>query len=422
MRVTANVSKYNRNMNDVELKRSISLPLLSFYGIGTILGAGIYVLIGEVAGYAGLYTPFSFLVASILAGLTAFSYAELAARFPKSAGEAVYVQESFQRPSLSLIIGLMIVAVGTISSATLVHGLMGYLAHFVQLPDVLLMILSVGLLGGIVIWGIGESVMIASIMTVLEMLGLVIIIWVARQGFAQLPDQLPHLLPPLDTFAWKGVLLGAFVAFYAFIGFEDMVNVAEEVKQPQKNLPRGILIALVVTTLFYILIALVSVLVVTPSVLARQSAPLIYIYQQVTGREPWLIALIGVASIVNGVLVQIVMASRILYGMSRYRWLPDWLGTVNPRTRTPIMATLVVMALILGLALWLPMLSLAKLTSLISLSIFSLINLALLRIKRRGQRSPTINIPLWVPMCGLIFSLLFIFYQIVQWFGAGAVI
>lgn len=401
-------------MSEAELKRSISLPLLSFYGIGTILGAGIYVLIGQVSGYAGLYTPFSFLVASILAGLTAFSYAELSARFPKSAGEAVYVQESFHRPSLSLAIGLMIVAVGTISSATLIHGLLGYLSHFIHLPDMLVIILSVGLLGGVVIWGIGESILVASLMTVLEILGLLIIIWVAREGFVALPDQALNLLPPLDTFAWKGIFIGAFVAFYAFIGFEDMVNVAEEVKQPEKNLPRGIIIALVVTTLFYIAIALVSVLVVAPAMLAQQSAPLVYIYQQMTGNDPWLIALIGVASIVNGVLIQILMASRILYGMSRSRWLPNWLGIVNPRTRTPINATLVVMALVLGLALWLPMLSLAKLTSFISLSIFSLINLSLVRIKRRDPPSPAINIPHWVPWCGLVFSLLFLFYQLVQ--------
>ena len=402
-------------MTDIELKRSITLPLLSFYGIGTILGAGIYVLIGQVAGYAGLFTPWSFLVASILAGLSAFSYAELAARFPKSAGEAVYIQESFHRPPLSLFIGLMIVSVGTISSATLIHGLLGYLAHFVAWPDTLVIVLTIAVLGGIVIWGIGESVLIASLMTVFEMLGLVIIIWVARAGFAQLPAQLPGMLPPLDAVAWSGILLGAFVAFYAFIGFEDMVNVAEEVIQPQKNLPRGIIIALLVTTAFYIVVAVVSVLAVPPAVLAQQAAPLAYIYQHTTGRAPWLISLIGVTSIINGVLIQIVMASRILYGMSRNRWLPNWLGIVHPRTRTPINATLVVMFIVLGFALCLPLLSLAKLTSFISLSIFTLINLALLRIKRRGERSPTINIPVWVPVCGCGFSLVFLAYQILQW-------
>ena len=402
-------------MPDIELKRSINLPLLSCYGIGTILGAGIYVLIGQVAGYAGVYAPLAFLVAAIPAGFTAFSYAELAVRFPKSAGEAVYIQESFHRPQFSLLIGLMIVSVGTISSATLLHGLLGYLARFIHLPDVVVIVLAVALLGAIVIWGIGESVMIASIMTLFEMLGLILIIWVGRAGLLQFPAQLPQLLPPMDVLVWSGILLGAFVAFYAFIGFEDMVNVAEEVIQPQKTLPRGIIIALVVTTVFYFVVALVSVLVVKPEMLAQQEAPLAYIYQQMTGREPWLISLIGVTSIINGVLIQTVMASRILYGMSRSRWLPNWLGVVHPRTRTPINATLVVMLVILSFALLLPLLSLAKLTSFISLSIFSLINLALVRIKWRGVRSPGFNVPLWVPVCGFVFSLVFLGYQISQW-------
>ena len=320
-----------------------------------------------------------------------------------------------QLPPLSLWIGLLIVGVGTISSATLSHGLLGYLAHFVQWPDTLVMVLTIGVLGAVVIWGIGESVMLASIMTLFEMLGLLIIIWVAREGFAQFPTQLPHLLPPLDSLAWTGILLGAFVAFYAYIGFEDMVNVAEEVIQPQKNLPRGIIIALVVTTGFYLTVGLVSVLAVTPDELAQQAAPLAYIYEKMTGNQPWLIALIGVTSIINGVLVQIVMASRILYGMSRSRWLPNWLGVVHPRTRTPINATVVVMLLILSFALLLPLLSLAKLTSFISLSIFSLINLALVRIKWRGPRSSGLNVPLWVPVCGFVFSLVFLGYQISQW-------
>lgn len=401
-------------MADIPLKRSLTLPLLTFYGIGTILGAGIYVLIGQVAGYAGLYTPLAFLLASVLAGLTAFSYAELATRYPRSAGEAIYVQESFHRPGLSLFVGMMIVGVGTISSATLVHGLLGYLAHFVDWPASLVMVLCVLLLGAIVIWGIGESVLIASVMTLFEMLGLVMVIWVARNGFGELAGQWPQLLPGADPVAWSGILLGAFVAFYAFIGFEDMVNVAEEVKQPQKTLPRGIILALVVTAAFYFVVALLSVLVVRPGVLAQQAAPLAYIYEHMTGREPWLISLIGVASIVNGILIQIVMASRILYGMSRSHWLPAWLGKVHPRTRTPVIATVIVMVVILGFALWLPILSLARLTSFVSLCIFSLINLSLLRIKHHNGSSPGFSVPLWVPVCGFFFSLAFLIFQLSQ--------
>ena len=395
----------------IDLQRRINLPLLSFYGIGTILGAGIYVLIGKVAGYAGMQTPIAFTIAALLAGLTAFSYAELAVRYPKSAGEAIYIQEGFQRSSLSILVGLLIVAVGMTSTATLLNGLLGYLDAFIILPRWLVIIGSVLIMTVVVIWGIGESVLIASIMTVVEIIGLLVILWVARDSFALVADKAPEILQFNDAAIWSGVLLGAFVAFYAFIGFEDMVNIAEEVKDPATTLPKGIIIALVVTTVFYIVIALVSVLSVAPAQLAQSNKPLALIYELKTGEQPYFIAIISVISIFNGALVQLVMASRVLYGMSRHGWLPPILSTVNKKTRTPIPSIAVVSVIILLLALLLPLLSLAKLTSFITLIIFTMINLALWSIKRRGDVSPGFHIPLWVPIAGTFFSSLFLFYQ-----------
>jgi len=395
----------------INLQRRVNLPLLSFYGIGTILGAGIYVLIGKVAGYAGMQTPIAFLVAALLAGLTAFSYAELAVRYPKSAGEAIYIQEGFQRPALSIFVGLLIVAVGMTSTATLLNGLIGYLDAFIILPRWFVILVSVLIMTGVVIWGIGESVLIASVMTVVEIIGLLIIIWVARDSFVFVADRAPEILQFNDAVIWSGVLLGAFVAFYAFIGFEDMVNIAEEVKDPATTLPKGIIIALVVTTVFYIIIALVSVLSVAPTQLAQSDRPLALIYEIKTGDRPYFIAIISVISIFNGALVQLVMASRVLYGMSRRSWLPPILSSVNKTTRTPIPAIATVSVVILLLALLLPLLSLAKLTSFITLTIFTLINIALWRIKRRGEISPGFHIPLWIPIAGTLFSALFLFYQ-----------
>ena len=287
----------------IDLQRRINLPLLSFYGIGTILGAGIYVLIGKVAGYAGMQTPIAFLVAALLAGLTAFSYAELAVRYPKSAGEAIYIQEGFRRSYLSILVGLLIVAVGMTSTATLLNGLLGYLDAFILLPRWLVILGSVLIMTVVVMWGIGESVLIASIMTVVEIIGLLIILWVARDSFELVADRAPEILKFNDALIWSGVLLGAFVAFYAFIGFEDMVNIAEEVKDPATTLPKGIIIALVVTTVFYIVIALVSVLSVEPVQLAQSNKPLALIYEIKTGEQAYFIAIISVISIFNVELV-----------------------------------------------------------------------------------------------------------------------
>lgn len=400
-----------------ELKRAISLPLLAFYGIGTILGAGIYVLVGKVAGYAGMYTPFAFLLAAILAGFSAFSYAELSVRFPKSAGEAIYIQEGLGYPPLSVIVGLMIVTVGMTSTATLINGLTGYVNEFTQLPGYLIVIVTVLVMGAVVAWGIGQSVVIASLMTVLEILGLVIILWVARDGFGMLSIRSGELVPSMDVLTWAGVMMGSFVAFYAFIGFEDIVNVAEEVKSVERNLPRAIIIALVVTTLFYILVSFVSVMVVTPAQLASSDAPLAYIYKTMTGSNDTLIPIISVVSILNGALIQIVMASRVLYGMSRQRWLPAFLGHIHHRRRTPVKSTVLVSAIVLVLALFLPLLSLAKLTSFITLTIFTLINLSLFLIKIRKEKSPGFSVPIWVPLCGFVLTIIFLTYQVVSVFS-----
>lgn len=397
-----------------QLKRAISLPMLAFYGIGTILGAGIYVLVGKVAGYAGMYTPIAFLLAAILAGFSAFSYAELSVRFPRSAGEAIYIQEGLKLQPLSIVVGLMIVAIGITSTATLVSGLTGYAREFILLPDELIIIATILIMGAVVAWGISESVVIASLMTLLEIFGLLVILWVARDGFGMLPARGSELLPPVDLVTWSGVLLGSFVAFYAFIGFEDIVNVAEEVKSVERNLPRAIIIALVVTTLFYILVSLLSILVVSPTELANSDAPLAYIYKTMTGSDDKLIPVISVVSILNGALIQIVMASRVLYGMSRRNWLPAFLGHVHHRRRTPLKSTLLITALILVFSLLLPLLSLAKLTSFITLTIFTLINLSLLMLKLRRQASPGFTVPLWVPATGFVLSATFLLYQLYQ--------
>ena len=395
-----------------DLKRSLSLPLVTFYGIGTILGAGIYVLVGKVAGFAGMFTPFAFLLAAFLAALSAFSYAELSARFPKSAGEAVYVQEGLGWRHLSIIVGVTIVLVGTISVATLVHGFVGYFQVFFSVPAVLIIIILTLLVGLVVAWGINESVIIASLMTLLEIGGLVLIIWVARDSLVDLPQRWPEMLPPAELAAWGGIAAGSFIAFYAFIGFEDIVNVAEEVRDPHRNLPRAIVIALVVTSLFYFAVAIVSVLTVAPAELAGTDAPLAMLYQQVTDRQPIVITFISLVSVLNGVLIQMIMASRVLYGMSRQGWLPPFLGQVNAVTRTPLLATSIVTGLVLLFALWLPLLSLAKLTSYIILIIFTLINLSLWQIKLRAPQPEDVRtIPLWVPVTGFFFSAGFVLYQ-----------
>ena len=393
------------------LSRSLGLLLLSFYGIGTILGAGIYVLIGQVAGYAGMHTPVAFILAAVLAGLSAFSYAELAARFPRSAAEAIYVQEGLRWAPLSIAVGLLIVTVAVTSTATLISGLSGYVGTFVRLPDWVVPLAMPILLGGIVAWGIRLSVAVASMMTVVEIVGLIVVILAARHGFSALPERIGELWPGHGRAEWFGVMAGAFIAFFAYIGFEDMVNVAEEVKDPRRTLPAGIVIALLTTTMLYIVVALAVVLSVAPADLAASDAPLAMVFAVTTGHDPRSIALVSIVSIANGVLIQIVMASRVLYGMGARGWLPEVLSRVHPRTRTPVYATLLVTVVVMLLAFSMPLVSLAAVASLSALTIFTLINLSLILLKRRGPGSGAFSVPFWLPCTGFVASGAFLVYQ-----------
>ncbi len=398
------------------LKRAFSLPLLTFYGLGTILGAGIYVLIGEVVANAGMLAPVAFLVASILAGFSALSYAELGARFPFSAGEAVYVQQAFGHRRLAMLVGLLIVSIGIVSTATLVNGFVGYIHVFIDVEPWLAIVLLLLLLVGVAMWGITESAWIAALSTVVEMGGLVLVFAVAAPSLQELPVRWQEMMPTLDSAVWVGVVAGAFVAFYAFIGFEDIVNVAEEVQQPSRNLPLAILICLGVATMLYMAIALVSVFQVPVADLSISDAPLALVYERATGHPPVFIGLISLAAVINGALIQIIMASRVLYGMANQGWLPDVFASVHRITRTPLVATLLVGMVILIMALWLPLVTLAEITSLITLTVFSLVNLSLWRVKQREPRPAGIIVfPRWLPAAGFLCSACFIIFQLWRW-------
>ena len=401
-----------------ELKRSITLPLLSFYGLGTIIGAGIYVLVGEVAVVAGYQAPVAFLLAAVVAGFTAFTYAELVSRYPKSAGEAVYVQAAFGRKPLAACIGWAIVSIGIVSSATIVNGFVGYLQVFVQLPDALIVVAVVLILAGTAAWGISQSVWLASVITLLELGGLLYIIWVALPAVSDLPEKAHLLLQPRwDVVSIQGTLLGAFLAFYAFIGFEDMVNVAEEVKSPRITIPRAIIIALVVSTLLYVSVSLLAVLSLSPESFAHTDAPLTQVAMVYSDNAGLVISAVSLVAVINGALIQTIMASRVLYGMGKQGMGPRRFARVNPYTRTPLQATVLVGVLILLFALSLPLVALATVTSFITLLVFSTMHLALIRIKSKNIQaqqaaSPEhVIYPLWVPVLGLLLNVILLLFQ-----------
>lgn len=397
----------------VELKRRLTIWLVIFYGLGTTIGAGIYALVGEIAGVAGYKAPWSFLVAAGLVTFTVFSYAEMSRRYPRAAGAALYVREGLGSVHLSTLVGLLVVLAGLTSASALVNAFVGYLREIIAVDATTAIVLSVLALGGIAAIGITESVTVASVITAIELLGLLLVVGVNYQSFGAFPAHIDVLTPPISLQGWGLVLSGAMLAFYAFLGFEDMVVIAEEVQDVRRNLPLAIFVTLAITTVLYLLVVTVAVLAMPPEELAASDAPLAALYEKGTGSSPTLINAVAALAIINGVLIQLIMASRLLYGLASTQQIPTVFAYVDPRTHTPLITTATVTAVTLLMSLPGTLKGLAEATSTIMLMVFALVNLAAWRVMRQmpdddGHRS----IPTWVPLVGFVISVGFVVSQL----------
>ncbi|MBT5945484.1 MAG: amino acid permease [Rhodospirillaceae bacterium] len=398
-----------------QLKRVLTLPLLTLYGVGTTVGAGIYVLTGTVIEVAGAFAPLSFLAAACLAGLSAASFAELSARMPRAAGEALYVREGLRLPRLSVVVGLLVAASGVISSAVLTKGFAGYLGVVLDWPSPLFTAILLMALVLLAIWGIREAVMVAAVITAVEVAGLVLVIWVARDGLTEIGPWADRIRHDAGGPAWGLIASGAVLAFFAFIGFEDMVNVAEEVRDVRRTMPRAILLTLLITVFLYCVVSLVALLSASAEQLGQSDAPLADIYARATGGSPLPIVFVGTLAIVNGALIQIIMGSRVLYGLAAQGQIAGVFAKLHPTRQTPVVATIVVGGLVALLALLFPLETLARLTSVIVLSVFALVNFSLVALKRRGDRADpsTFQVPVWVPLGGGFASAGLVVFQLV---------
>ncbi len=398
------------------LDRSLGFGLLLLYGVGTTVGAGIYALVGEIVAIAGWLAPWSFVVASLMAGLTAMSFAELSGRHPRAAGTALYVQEGLGSQALARLVGVLVILSGTVSSAALVNGMTGYVHTFLQVPDALLIPMVVLALAAIAVWGIEQSAWVAGMISVIEVGGLV---WIILLSLSSTD------LAAVDWMAFRPhggavlpVLAGAVLSFYAYIGFEDMVEVAEEVRDVRRTLPRAILATLVLTSLIYVLLLVAVLVAVGPEVLAGAAAPLVVVHGALTDGGGRLLGVIALLAIVNGALIQIVMASRVVYGLASRGQLPAVFAYVEPRLRTPVVATLAVAGAILVLALLGHLSGLAETTSVLMLTVFALANLALWRLKGRSTAPAGVwQVPRPLPLLGFVVCTWFVGHAISGWFS-----
>ncbi|MBT8124379.1 MAG: amino acid permease, partial [Gammaproteobacteria bacterium] len=354
-------------MSDNTLARKISLPLLTFYGLGTILGAGIYVLIGEVTLRAGPYSSISFIVAAVIAAITAYSFARLSSLIPKSAGEAAYALAAFNIPSISAFVGIAVVIVGTVSAATMVRGFSGYFSAVIQIPDLIIILSIIIFITIFSIWGISQSLLVASLITIIEVIGLLFVIY----AVIDLNEFKNYKLPEATSVLNNGsvIFYAAFISFYAYIGFEDIVNIAEETIDPTKVVPLAIILSLVLSTLIYVTLSIACTLFVPADVFSSSNAPLVSIIEY-KGYDPTVMALISMIAIINGALVQLIMASRVLYGMAKQNVFVSVFKKVNEKTRTPIIATITIAIFITFLATSFNLVTLAELTSTVTLVVF----------------------------------------------------
>lgn len=387
------------------LVRTMGLPALIIYGVGDMLGAGIYGLVGKGARHMGNMVWLSFVVSMFAALFTGLSYASLGSRYPKAAGAAFIVGRAFGVRPLAYVVGLTVLASGLTSLAAASRVSAGYLTQLVpSLPPSAISIAFVVILALVTFRGMRESTWLNVLCTTIEVGGLLFIVAVGARywGSVDLTDA-RSVANPTGDLSLGFVLTGAVLTFYAFVGFEDMLNVAEEVKDVKRTFPIALLTALVIATLVYVAISVTAISVVPHAELAASSGPLVEVSRRAA---PWLppsiYSAVAIFAVTNTALLNLIMGSRLVYGMARQGLLPAALSRVHPTRHTPHVAIVVLTGIVLVLVALGDISSLARATSILILVVFVVVNAALLVLQRRpGEAKGALEVPAIVPVLGI---------------------
>ena len=359
------------------LHRTLSVWQVSIAGIGVILGAGVYALIGPAAAHAGNALWLAFVVSGVAAGLTAFSYARLGSMRPRNSPEFQYTALAFG-PRFGFVAGWLMLAADLLAAATVALGFAGYLAHLAGTPVVLGALALLVVVGLVMLAGIGQSVAVAVALTIVEAAGLLFIAIIGVPAWLE-PALLeaPRGLP--------GVWSAASLIFFAYLGFDELGNFAEEMRDPERNLGRALVIAMVGSTAIYVLVALSAVALVPWAELAASSAPLALVAGRVLGpRADTAMSLVALAATANTVLLLLVASSRSIYGMATAGVLPSALARVGRRA-TPWVATGAVLAVTGALLFAGSLAEVAAMTDGAVLASFALVNASLAWLGFRGR-------------------------------------
>ncbi len=387
------------------LRRAVSGPMLLLLVVGDILGAGIYILVGDVAGEMGGVAWLAFLLAFAVAALSAASYSALVTRFPGPAGSALYVQKAFDRSALTFVVGMAIMLSSLSTAATTTRAFAGeYLKEFVDAPVVVVAVLLVGALTLLNIRGIEASARVNAVMTVIEIAGLIVVIVI---GLAALTGGAgdPSALTDFGSIQLDPLLTATALAFFAFLGFEDAVHLSAEVRDGRTVFPRVMFGAVAIASALYLSVVVVSTLVVPPQTLAASDGPLLEVVQEgPLAVSPRWFALVALVAVSNTSLFALVASSRLVFGMARDGALPARLGRLGSRYRTPVAASVVVSAGAAVLATTGAVGELATGAVTLLLVVLVLVNLSAALTRNHPAAQHAFQPPVAVPVLGFLAS------------------
>jgi basic amino acid/polyamine antiporter, APA family len=392
---------------ETPLRRAIGSRLLTVFIVGDILGAGIYALVGEVGAEVGGAIWTSFMAAFVLAVFTAFAYAELVSKYPRAAGAALYTHRAFKAPFFTFVVAFAVMSSGIASASTLARAFAGdYLGEFVELPLVLAAIGLILIVAAINLRGISESIWVNVVLTAIEVTGLILIVAI---GAAALGEGSGDFSRNFEFKEGESVFLaivgGTALAFYAMIGFEDSVNVAEETKRPSRAFPRALFAGLAIAGLLYLLVTLTASYVVPTDRLAGSDAPLLEVVEAgPLGISTELFSFIALMAVANSALINMIMASRIVYGMADQGIVAGLFARVLPGRRTPVAAIAFTTAVAVVLVSTGDLESLADTTVLLLLFVFTVVNVSVLVLRREEVGHDHFRGPALFPVLGALVS------------------
>lgn len=370
-----------------DLKKSLGVFELTATGVGIILGAGIYVVIGKAAGMAGSAIWIPFLLGAFAATLTGLSYAELSSMFPKAAASFEFTRRAFGlRPAF--VVGWLMLISHMIAAGAVALGFGGYLSSFMGLAIVPVAVLLIATSVLVLVLGVKETIWVGIIFTAIEAGGLILVVGVSAPfigsvSYMEMPEGI------------MGIFRATTLLFFAYLGFEQMANLGEEAKNPSKTMPAAILLAVAITSVFYIAVAISSVSALNWQSLSESSAPLADVVGAATGSEASkVIGIIALFATANTVLFLLLTSSRMMYGMSNAGTLPGLLKTIHPKRKTPWVATLIAGGIAVAFASIGDIEVVAQISNFAVLTAFVVVNASLIWLRRtmpeqpRGFRAP----------------------------------